>query len=78
MNRGLPDRMKLRVIAADPPLDWAKVQSPADFRAVLSKRVVFGVGVIEREARFRCENRFGKSEDELGRNGVRTLGCETE
>jgi hypothetical protein len=27
---------------------------------------------------FRCENRFGKNEDELGRNGVRTLGCETE
>jgi hypothetical protein len=50
VNRGLPDRMKLRVIAADPPLDWAKVQSTADFRTVLSKRVVFGVDVIEREA----------------------------
>ena len=50
VNRGLPDRMKLRVIAADPPLDWAKVQSTADFRAILSKRVVFGVDVIEREA----------------------------
>lgn len=49
VNRGLPDRMKLRVIAADPPLDWAKVQTTADFRAVLSKRVVFGVDVIERE-----------------------------
>jgi hypothetical protein len=50
VNRGLPDRAKLRVIAADPPLDWARVQSAADFRAVLSKRVVFGVDVIEREA----------------------------
>jgi hypothetical protein len=40
VNRDLPDRMKLRVIAADPPLDWAKVQSTADFRTVLSKRVV--------------------------------------
>jgi hypothetical protein len=50
VNRGLPDRMKLRVIAADPPLDWTKVQSTADFRAILSKRVVFGVDVIEREA----------------------------
>ena len=50
VNRGLPDRMKLRVIAADPPLDWAKVQSTGDFRAILSKRVVFGVEVIEREA----------------------------
>jgi hypothetical protein len=50
VNRALPVRMKLRVIAADPPLDWAKVQSIADFRTVLSKRVVFGVDVIEREA----------------------------
>jgi len=50
VNRGLPDRMKLRVIAADPPLDWAKVQSTADFRAVLSKRVEFAVDVIERES----------------------------
>jgi hypothetical protein len=50
VNGGLPDRMKLRVIAADRPLDWAKVQSIADFRAILSKRVIFGVDVIEREA----------------------------
>src|ERR1044071_980099 len=42
--------MKLRVIAADPPLDWAKVQLTADFRATLRQRVVFGVAVIEREA----------------------------
>jgi hypothetical protein len=49
VNRGLPDRLKLRVIAADPPLDWAKVQSPDDFRAILGKRVDFGVEVIERE-----------------------------
>ncbi len=50
VNRSLPDGMKLRVVAADPPLDWAKVQSTADFRAVLSKRVDFGVDAIEREA----------------------------
>jgi hypothetical protein len=50
VNRGLPDRLKLRVVAADPPLDWAKVQSTAAFRAILSKRVAFGVDVIEREA----------------------------
>ena len=49
VNRGLPDRLKLRVIAADPPLDWAKVQSPGDFRSILGKRVDFGVEVIERE-----------------------------
>ena len=49
VNRGLPDRLKLRVIAADPPLDWAKVQSPADFRSILGKRVEFGAEVIERE-----------------------------
>src|SRR5215471_12404697 len=47
VNRGLPDRLKLRVIAADPPLDWAKVQSPADFQSVLGKRAAFGVEVID-------------------------------
>jgi hypothetical protein len=49
VNRGLPDGLKLRVIAADPPLDWAKVQSAADFRSILGKRVEFGAAVIERE-----------------------------
>jgi hypothetical protein len=49
VNRGLPDRLKLRVIAADPPLDWAKVQSPADFRSILVTRGEFGAEVIERE-----------------------------
>src|ERR1043166_4981078 len=46
VNRGLPDRVKLRVIAADPPLDWTKVQSPADFRSVLVARREFGAEVI--------------------------------
>ena len=50
VNRGLPDRFKLRVIAADPPLDWAKVQSAADFRSILATRSEFGAEVIEREA----------------------------
>jgi hypothetical protein len=49
VNRGLPDRLKFRVIAADPPLDWAKVQSSADFRSILGKRVEFGAEIIERE-----------------------------
>jgi hypothetical protein len=50
VNRGLPDGLKLRVIAADPPLDWGKVQSPADFRSILGERSEFGAEVIEREA----------------------------
>jgi hypothetical protein len=50
VNRSLPDRLKLRVVAADPPLDWARVQSPADFRSILGKRSEFGAEVIEREA----------------------------
>jgi len=50
VNHSLPDRLKLRVIAADPPLDWSKVQSPAEFRSILGKRVEFGVDVIERES----------------------------
>ena len=50
VNFSLPDRLKLRVVAADPPLDWAKVQSPADFRSILGKRSEFAAEVIEREA----------------------------
>jgi len=50
VNRSLPERLKLRVVAADPPLDWAKVQSPEDFRSILGKRSEFGAEVIEREA----------------------------
>jgi hypothetical protein len=50
VNRDLPDQPKLRVIAADPPLDWAKVQTTEDFRSVLGKRSDFAVEVIEREA----------------------------
>jgi len=49
VNHSVPDRLKLRVIAADPPLDWAKVQAPAEFRSILGKRVEFGAEVIERE-----------------------------
>ena len=50
VNRSLPDRLRLRVIAADPPLDWAKVQPAAEFRSILGKRAEFGAEVIEREA----------------------------
>ena len=50
VNRSLPDRLRLRVIAADPPLDWARVQSAEDFRSILGKRAEFGADVIEREA----------------------------
>jgi hypothetical protein len=49
VNRGLPNGLKLRVIAADPALDWASVQSPAEFRSILGARAVFGAEVIERE-----------------------------
>ena len=47
MKRGLLDQLKLRVIAADPPLDWAEVQAPDDFRSMLGKRVDFGVEVTQ-------------------------------
>src|SRR5215471_812702 len=50
VNRGLPARLKFRVIATDPPLDWAKVHSAGDFRSILGKRSEFGAEVVEREA----------------------------
>jgi hypothetical protein len=37
------------VIAADPPINWTKVQSHEDFRSFLNRRVDFGADVIERE-----------------------------
>jgi hypothetical protein len=49
VNRTLPDRFTLRVIAADPPLDWGHVASSAEFRSILGKRADFGAEVIERE-----------------------------
>jgi hypothetical protein len=49
VNRSLPEPLRLRVIAADPPLDWARVQSAEEFRSILGKRLDFGAEVIERE-----------------------------
>ena len=78
VNRGLPDKLKLRVIAADPPLDWGKIQSLAEFRSILGKRVDFAVEVIEREAiRKRqkallvfADSWFTRNKQHMTRNGL--------
>jgi hypothetical protein len=49
VNQSLPDNLKIRVIAADPPIDWVKVQSREDFVPFLRNRVDFGAEVIARE-----------------------------
>ncbi len=49
VNQSLPDDLKIRVIGADPPIDWVKVKTREDFVPVLRNRVDFGAEVIARE-----------------------------
>jgi hypothetical protein len=47
-NRELPQSKKLRVLACDPPIDWAKVETTADAASLLD-RDAFCASVLERE-----------------------------
>ena len=49
VNQRLPEGRKLRVLALDPPIDWSKVKSPADFNAFLSERDKSIASVMETE-----------------------------
>jgi hypothetical protein len=49
VNQTLPEGKKLRVLACDPPIDWSKVKSPADFDAFLSERDQSIASVMENE-----------------------------
>jgi hypothetical protein len=49
VNQRLPEERKLRVLALDPPIDWGKVKSPADFNAYLSERDQSIASVMEAE-----------------------------
>jgi hypothetical protein len=49
VNQRLPEGRKLRVLALDPPIDWSKVKSPADFNAFLSERDQSIASVMETE-----------------------------
>jgi hypothetical protein len=49
INERLPAAGRLRVIAADPPIDWAAVKSAAEVKTFVSNRDVSIAGVMEKE-----------------------------
>jgi hypothetical protein len=49
VNRALIPHRRVRVIACDPPIDWARVQSRDDILRFASARDEFCAGVLERE-----------------------------
>lgn len=46
VNRGLSPAKKLRIFAGAPPIDWSKVKTPAEFRAIVVHRDDFPLSVI--------------------------------
>jgi len=49
VNQRLPEGKKLRVLALDPPIDWSKVKTPAEFNSFLSERDQSIASVMESE-----------------------------
>ncbi len=51
INQTLPPENKLRVLACDPPIDWSKIKSPADYGRgqYLMRRDVSIASVMEKE-----------------------------
>jgi hypothetical protein len=49
LNRTLPPRMRIRILAGDPPIDWSKVKATEDFTPFLQRRDEFAAQRIERE-----------------------------
>lgn len=49
LNKRLPKALKLRVLAGDPPIDWAKVTTKQEFARFLSSRDEVAADVITRE-----------------------------
>jgi hypothetical protein len=49
INATLSAERQLRVLAADPPIDWSRVQTPADFRTWLEQRDTFPAELTRRE-----------------------------
>jgi hypothetical protein len=46
VNRRLPKELKIRVLAGDPPIDWAKVKTPEDFEPIINTRDSFPAELI--------------------------------
>jgi hypothetical protein len=49
LNRTLPERRRLRVLLGDPPIEWERVTTAADFQRWLEQRDSFPADVIRRE-----------------------------
>jgi hypothetical protein len=49
VNRGLPNNLKIRVLAGDPPINWAKVKTSEEFASFVSRRDAFAAELIARE-----------------------------
>lgn len=49
LNTRLPEAQKLRVVAGDPPIDWAKVTTTEEFMRFLNRRDEVAADVITRE-----------------------------
>jgi len=50
VNRTLPPARWHRALAGDPPIEWERVATPADFRTWLERRDTNGADVVRREA----------------------------
>jgi hypothetical protein len=50
VNRRLPAAGRIRVLAGDPPIDWAKVTTPDQVRAYLAQREAHAAEVVRGEA----------------------------
>lgn len=49
LNRALPDSLKLRVLAADPPIDWSRISNRSEWRDIAGRRDMYAAELIERE-----------------------------
>ena len=49
INLKLPKSLRLRVLAGDPPIDWAKINSAEEFQKLLRSRDEFAAELVRRE-----------------------------
>jgi hypothetical protein len=49
INLKLPKALRLRVLAGDPPIDWAKINSAEEFQKLLRSRDAFAAELVRRE-----------------------------
>ena len=49
VNAGLPPQKRIRIWAGEPPTDWSRIQTNAEWLAIIRTRTPHAVSVIERE-----------------------------